>query len=149
NYIQNKKLGFDKSQVLILNDAYALGDKAKAFKEEMLKVPSVEKVTVSSYLPVPSSRSDETFTKSRIFSSDNAVNMQKWLVDLDYLASLGTGQVGGCNFDLALPSDSNAVILKVTVVKFLGLENTIDKKSYTLDGLGVGTPIPEYFRELT
>ncbi|MCB0633593.1 MAG: ABC transporter permease [Lewinella sp.] len=81
HFIQNKKLGFDKSQVVILNSAYALGDRSKTFKEEMLKHPAVQQVTISSYLPVPSSRSDQTYSKARSFQADNSVNMQTWRVD--------------------------------------------------------------------
>src|SRR5690606_20189483 len=34
HYIQNTKLGFNKDQVLVINDTYALNGKVKAFKNE-------------------------------------------------------------------------------------------------------------------
>ena len=37
NYIQDKKIGFNKDQVLIINGTSALGEKSAAFKNEVLK----------------------------------------------------------------------------------------------------------------
>ena len=41
NYIQTKNLGFNKDQVLVINDAYALDKNAKAFKNEVLAIPGI------------------------------------------------------------------------------------------------------------
>lgn len=149
NFMQNKKLGFDKSQVLILNDAYALGSKTNAFKEEMLKMPSIEAATISSYLPVPSSRSDATFCKSRILSTENAVNMQRWNVDEDYLSTMGMELVAGRNFSPALPTDSFSVILNETAARLFGLDDPIGKKIYSMENVDDNNPRPEDFTELT
>ena len=61
NFMQNKNLGFQKDQVLVLEDINGLGTKISAFKETIAQLGNVEKVSVSSYLPTPSSRSGVTF----------------------------------------------------------------------------------------
>src|SRR6185369_15367437 len=48
NFIQNKKLGFEKNQVIIIHDAYALRPfpNVQAFKNEVLKIAGVDKGTI-------------------------------------------------------------------------------------------------------
>ena len=48
HFMQNKKLGYDKEQVLYLQDAYILGsrDVQSAFKQELLKDSRVLNVSV-------------------------------------------------------------------------------------------------------
>lgn len=149
NYIQSKKLGFSKDQVIIVNDAYALGSQAGTFKDEMLKHPAIQEATMSSYLPVPSHRSDQTFTKARSFSTDNTVNMQHWRIDENYLSTLGMELAAGRNFDPAQKLDSSAVILNETAAALFGFDDPIGKKIYTLEDSPEGKPQPEDFSELT
>ncbi len=149
NFIQNKKLGFEKSQIIILDDAYALGDKIYTLKEEMLKNAAIESATVSGYLPIPSNRSDQTFSKTRGMDKDHSVNMQRWRVDNDYLATLGMEIVQGRSFDPARVTDSSAVILNETAAKLFGYADPIGQKIYTLDRNFQEAPRPEDFVELT
>ena len=149
NFIQNKKLGFEKSQIIILDDAYALGDKIYTLKEEMLRNPAIESATVSGFLPVPSNRSDQTFSKTRSFDKDNSVNMQRWQVDNDYLQTLGMEVVQGRSFDPARVTDSAGIILNETAARLFGFDDPIGQKVYTLDRNLQGAPRPEDFVELT
>lgn len=149
NYIQSKKLGFDKSQTLILDDAYALGDKIYTLKQEMLRHPAIENVTVSGYLPVPSNRSDDTFSKSRSFDKDNAVSMQYWRVDSEYVPTMGMEIVAGRNFDPARPADSSCILINETAARLWGYPNPIDQKVYTLNAPPTANMKPEDFSELT
>ena len=148
NFIQNKKLGFEKSQVLILDDAYALGDKVYLLKEKMLQNPAIESATVSGFLPVPSSRSDQTFSKSRAINADNTVGMQRWRVDNDYLKTLGMEIVQGRAFDPSRVTDSTGLIINETAAKLFGFSDPVGQKIYTLDNNIQGTPKPEDFVEL-
>ena len=50
--MQNRKLGFQKDQVLILHDAYALRPNVLTFKNEVLKMSSIDHVTISGFVPV-------------------------------------------------------------------------------------------------
>ena len=61
DFIQNKALGFSKDQVLIVEDFYGAGEKSQVIKTQMEQLPQVQKTTISSFLPTPSSRSDYTF----------------------------------------------------------------------------------------
>lgn len=135
NYIQNKKLGFDKEQVVILHDAYALGDQTKSFKNEMLGYSNIKSASLSSYLPVNSARSDMTFWPEGRPENDNMVSMQFWKVDHDYVPTFGMEIVKGRNFSEKFSTDSTALILNEAAVKKFGFKDPIGKRisSYVLN----------------
>lgn len=149
NYIQDKKLGFQKDQVIIVDNAYALGDQVEVYREEIKKQPGIKSVTVSSYLPVPSSRSNNTFVTSREFRQDNAINMGQWQVDFDYLETLGLEMADGRYFDRSFSTDSSGIILNETAAAILGWENPIGQRLYQPTDNVTGQPNPEDFEEYT
>jgi len=149
NYIQDKKLGFQKDQVIIVDNAYALGDKVEVYREEIKKQPGIKSVTVSSYLPVPSSRSNNTFVTSREFRQDNAINMGQWRVDFDYLETLGLEMADGRYFDRSFSTDSSGIILNETAAAILGWDNPIGQRLYQPSDNVTGQPNPEDFDEYT
>jgi putative ABC transport system permease protein len=148
NFIQTKKLGFEKSQVVILDDAYALGDRIYNLKEEMLKHPAIESGTVSGFLPIPSHRSDQGFMKKRSIEVGEVVEMQRWKVDSDYFRTLGMELAQGRFFDPARTTDSAGVIINETAAKLFGFDDPIGKKIYTLHETPQGTPKPEDYTEM-
>jgi putative ABC transport system permease protein len=133
NFIQNKNLGFNKEQVLIVNGTGVLGGKAKAFKNEVSAMPGVVNGTVSGYLPVPSSRSDYSFSTEAVMDSRNGFNMQVWQVDEDYVPVFGMQLLKGRNFSKDFPGDSNSLIINETIAKTLGFEDPIGKIIYSKD----------------
>ncbi|MEO5592634.1 MAG: ABC transporter permease, partial [Chitinophagaceae bacterium] len=134
NYIQTKKLGFNKDQVLIINDAYTLNKGAMSFKEDVLHMPGVVSSTLSSFLPVSSSaRNDNTFSKEAVMDSKNSVNMQRWRIDYDYIKTMGMEMAKGRNFSKDFGSDSTAVIINETTATLMGMSDPVAKKIYTSD----------------
>ena len=134
NYIQTKNLGFNKDQVLIINDAYALDNNADAFKNDMLQIPGVRSGTFSGFLPVSSSsRNDRTFFMSAVPDSKNGLNMQIWRIDYDYFKTLGLEVAKGRSFSRDFGSDSTALIINETTAKLIGYPDPIGKKIYSID----------------
>ncbi len=148
SFIQNKKLGFEKSQVIVLDDAYALGDRIYNLKQEMLTHPAVENATVTGFLPIPSNRNDQTFSRDRSITKDNSVSMQRWSVDADYIKTMGMEIVQGRDFDPARITDSTGIILNEASAKMVG-PDPVGQKMYLLDNFQGGTPKAEDFREMT
>ncbi len=112
-YIQNKKIGFNKEQVLLINDCYMLNDQLGSFKDEVTQIANVNSATISGFMPVKGyNRSDNTFwAEGKEPTEDNLINMQFWRVDEDYLNTLGIELLWGRNFDKNRASDSSAIIL--------------------------------------
>ncbi len=132
NFIQTKDLGFNKSQVLIINNTYSLKDNLNAFKTDVLQLNGVTSGTLSSYLPVSSSsRSDNSYSKDPTMDSKNGFDIQTWYIDYDYIKTMGMEVIKGRNFSKDFGSDSTGVIINETAAHFLGYPNPIGKKIYT------------------
>lgn len=127
-FVQNKQLGFDKDQVLIVNDAYALGDNIGAFKERLVQNPAVEHVSVTGYLPVPSYRNSTSFFKGNSPVPENAILMNNWYIDQEYIPTFEMEMVEGRAFSTAFPSDSSAVIINEKAAEFWQGEDPVGKQ---------------------
>ena len=121
NFIQSKDLGFTKDQVLLINEISPLGSKTNAFKEEILKMGNVENVTLSNFYPTPSWRSDTSFFQEGTKSQENAIQMQTWDVDMDYLKTLEMDVVAGRDFNKQFASDSTAIIINEATLPILNV----------------------------
>jgi putative ABC transport system permease protein len=131
HYIQNKNLGFNKDQVLVINNGYALGNNATAFKNEMLREPGVSSGTFTGFLPINSSRNDNTFSSEPVLTSKTGLDLQLWSVDNDYIKTLGMQVLKGRNFSSEFKTDSTAIILNETASHLFGFgDNPIGKKIY-------------------
>ncbi len=131
NYIQTKNLGFNKDQVVIMWEASSLKNNLETYKTELLKMPGVMNATSSYYLPINSSRSDQTFSKTSTMTSTNGFDMQTWYVDENYLGTMGMQLVNGRNFFKASVSDSNSIIINETCAGILGYKNPVGQKIFT------------------
>lgn len=121
-FIQNKDLGFDKEQILIINDTYAAGDQVNALRQEILNLSAVQNATMSSFMPVSSSRSSTSFFQEGKMDQQYAIQSQVWKVDEHYLNTLDLKLISGRNFNGQFVSDSTAVIINESTLKTLGLD---------------------------
>ena len=133
NYIQNKNLGYQKDQILIINDAYNLGRNVNAYKNEMLNVPGVISGTTSGFLPIPSYRNFSAFYKDAAQVAESGFTMQRWDIDYDYLKTLGIKLIKGRNFSPKFGSDSSSIILNEAAVNQLGYNLSGEPKDNPLN----------------
>ncbi len=132
NFIQSKKLGFNKEHVLILENAYLLENQAKAFKNEMLKNPHILRATISGYLPVPSIRSNNAIFPEGEIPDERSTSVQNWEIDYDYIDTMGMKIIAGRNFSKDFSTDTSAVIINQKLAKFFGWADPIGKRLGTL-----------------
>ncbi len=121
-FIRNKKLGYQKEQLLVLPNSYALGKNEKIFKEEMLKDPRIVNATVSSYKPVGPSNNNNSlaYPEGR---ENQIMKTLEYLVDEQYLPTLGIELAAGRNFSKAFATDSSKMIINETAAKAFGWGN--------------------------
>ncbi|WP_437920824.1 ABC transporter permease [Sphingobacterium sp. LRF_L2] len=127
NFILNKKIGFDKDQIIVLQGTATLGSQLKALKEELGKLPQVKSVSISDYLPVQASgvkRNGNGFWNEGK-TQEASQNGQFWGIDENYLTTFGMQLVAGRNFSKDIVSDSSAVIINETLARNLGLKDPI------------------------
>jgi len=129
NYILNKKVGFDKDQVVVIQGTNTLADKnVKAFKNELQKLASVKSVSISDYLPVTGTKRDgNTFFVDGRSNLDAGVFGEFWQVDDTYLKTLGMKLVAGRNFSYDMSNDTagKTIIINQTLAKKLNLKNPV------------------------
>lgn len=120
NFIQSKDLGFNKSQVLIVEDVFAAGDNASAFKESVQQLGQVSNTSLSGFLPTPSYRGNTSFFVDGSTDQENTINMQIWNVDMDYIPTLDMELVAGRDFNKQFATDSTAMVLNESAAEILG-----------------------------
>lgn len=130
DFILKKELGYEKEQVVLLEGANVLGNKALNFKDQLLQLPQVQQVSLSDYLPVEGSkRNQTTFKKVGEGSEDAGVLSQTWRVDYDYVKTLGMHIKEGRDFSKEFSTDSvNSIIINQQMVSNLGLEKPLGKQ---------------------
>lgn len=137
-FIQNKKVGFDKEQVLILHDTHLLGEKAKTFKQQLRGLSAVSNVTLAGYMPVgASNNSTDGFLPESADNNITPYRFTTYQVDEDYLATLGIGLKAGRNFSKEFGTDSASVLINEAAAKQFGWKDPIGKRVTTV---GDGTP---------
>lgn len=134
HYIQTKKLGFDKEQVVVVHTARATASEVATFKTSVLKRADVKRGTVSGFLPVASNRWNDRWYPAGTTDEKRSVGMQEWMVDPDYLPTLGMKTVQGRNFLPGRSTDSSAVILNESAVKQLGLQHPLGQTIHKTGG---------------
>lgn len=156
NFIQTKKLGFQKDQVIVIPDAYALRpNNVEPFKQEVLKNSFIQSGTITGFLPVEGNgswRNDNPLWREGLEPiAENLVSLQNWSVDHDYIKTFGMKIKLGRDFSEAFPSDSDAVILNEAAVEQFELgDEPIGKKINSFDAmLPDGSPDPSQIKSYT
>ena len=130
SFIQNTNIGFNKDQVLVVDGLGPMSN-PQAFKNEVLQVRGAVEATLTTYLPVENSnRSDNSFSTSPVMSTTNAISMQNWVVDENYISTMGMELVKGRNFSKDFGSDSTAIIINEKTAELIGSDDPIGKKLY-------------------
>jgi putative ABC transport system permease protein len=139
SFIQNKKVGFDKDQVLILHDTYVLGQKLNTFKDEIKQLSQVANATMAGYIPAGASNSGGDGFEL-VNGSDHPVTYRDktYNIDDDYLPTLGITLAAGRNFSRNIRSDTAAVLINEAAAKEFGFKNPIGQQLRTI---GNGEPL--------
>ena len=134
NYIQSKDLGFDRNQVLIVQNAFELNNQAQTFKQEVKQLPGVTDATLTSFLPTGNNKNTSIFFKDASFDQKKALFPQTWIVDEDYIKTLDMKMVAGRSFSGQMLSDSSGIIINEAAARFLGLGDPLNKPLYRSNG---------------
>ncbi len=130
DYIRKKDIGYNRDQVLIINNTRSLEQKEQTFKNELLQIAGVQKVAVSGYLPVNYTRNNDSFFPSPTMDTKDAISMQIWDIDENYISTMDMKIVAGRNFLADMKTDSSGLILNEAAAKFLGNKDILNKSLY-------------------
>jgi putative ABC transport system permease protein len=135
NFMTSKDMGIVKENLLVLRRPDALGKKLESFKEQILQISGVEKIANATAIP-----GTNNFNNNAFFL-DNDPTKATYLINQDRV-SFGFAEVMGIKlaegrfFSKEYGTDTNAVMINETAVKFLGLTDPVGK--YILQPGGQG-----------
>ena len=126
---QSHDLGFDKENVVILSNADRLGKNEESFREELLKIPKIADVTISSGLPAGYSFGDTYVPEGNpgnVNGAESNIMLSSFIVDDSFVPTLKLKMIGGRSFSKNF-TDSASVILNETAAKQIGWKNPVGK----------------------
>ncbi|GAA4311263.1 ABC transporter permease [Mucilaginibacter gynuensis] len=130
NYIQTKNLGYNREQVLIVQNAFELNDQAWIFKDEVKQLPGVSNATLTGFLPTSRWHNTSMFYKDATLDPKKSLFPETWQIDEDYISTLNMKMVAGRSFSNRMPTDSLGVIINETAAKFLDMKEPLNKVLY-------------------
>jgi putative ABC transport system permease protein len=141
HFMQNKKLGYDKDQVLVIQETNGLDSNQYAFKQKLLEDTRVINATISRDVPV--GRTEGEMDGSQVYAKENKetestseIHANFFHVDYDYQSTLGMKIIAGRNFSKDFGSDSSAVVINEAAVRDLGWKNNNTAISKTIVSSG-------------
>ncbi len=119
NYLQKKDLGFSKDQILYFDLQGDVAANPGALKSELLRSPGVLDATAGYGLPGDQLAGDQVIVPTPEGEKTEGVNL--FIVDHDYIKTMGLTILAGRDFSRNFPSDTSAAfIINETAVRELG-----------------------------
>ena len=137
NHLQALNLGFDKENLMVINNINALGPNKNAFKKELVNSHHVINASIS-YTAPPEVKYSDVFRPLNGQQQDYGFNYN--IVDYDHFETFGIPLLKGRYFSKTHPSDSNAVIINEAAARMMGWENPVGEKIQTHQQ---GNPVKE------
>ena len=128
NYMQNKSLGFDSENLIVIQRPNRLGVHQKAFKDIVDKNPHIINSTFSFGTPQLEIETMVYFTKGK--DIEESYTVIRYPTDFDFIDTYGLKLLKGRKLDSKFSTDSTAVIITKSTVKALGLKNPLDQELY-------------------
>jgi putative ABC transport system permease protein len=133
HYMQNKKLGFNKEQVLIVKKTDDLGKQVRPFKDELLANPDIVSVSNSTNL-----MGDLTFGDN-VYNVPGGSGVSQYILwtmfaDESFMNTYDIRMAAGRFFEKDRQSDLLGVVLNETAVKALGLTDPVGKELLQMIG---------------
>jgi putative ABC transport system permease protein len=127
-FIQNKDLGFDKNNLIVIKNAESLGASKNAFKEELLKMAEVEDASISNLVPPDVSYSD----LFRPVGEDTQERGSNYCIaDENLITTLKFTMAEGRFFSKDFSSDINGVVINEAAARLFGFDDPVGEKIQT------------------
>lgn len=117
NFTANFDLGFNKDNILQIENLEILGDDANAFKNTLTDLNEVALVAESGLTPPFISDEDKYLADE---PDAEMITLKRNRIDEAYLPMLGVEFIWGRNFDKTRPQDQRSAVINKTAMKALG-----------------------------
>ncbi|MDD5764890.1 MAG: ABC transporter permease [Candidatus Marinimicrobia bacterium] len=122
-YIQNKNLGFNKEQVIVVEKTDDIGAQVIPFKEQLLRNPDI--LSVSNSNTIPGRNFSNNAHRREGATPDETVAINGIHSDTEFAETYQMTLVAGRYFSKDRPADSGAVVLNEAAVKAFGIEEPV------------------------
>ncbi len=128
DYIQNKNLGFNKNQIVLVKKTDDIGRQIETFKKELLSNPSITSVTNCNTYPGGPSVGNSAYLAGGQ-SGDKSQLLMQMAADYGFVDTYQIPMKEGRYFSKEHPSDTlNTVVVNEATIKIFGIKNPIGKK---------------------
>ena len=132
-YTQNKNLGFNKENVLVIPNINLLGKQKNTFKENLMNQNAIVAASYCSNV-IPGASQMTIFRKPGL---DQDFLISRYWADYEQVDALGLQLVEGRNFSRDFPSDSTATLVNEAVVKQFGWDAPIGQEIISFGDKGL------------
>lgn len=129
-YMLNKDVGFNRENLLVIQQAGAIGKRAETFKEELLKIPGISSVSASTAIPGHNNNNNGYMLEGR---SAETFLLQTCWVDYDFFETYGIKLADGRFFDKSFTSDQAGCVVNQQTMKEFELANINSERFYVKD----------------
>jgi putative ABC transport system permease protein len=123
SYIQNRDLGFNKEQIVIIKKTDDLSDQLKIFKQELLSNPNILGATNTGNL-FGQPFGNSAFRPAQGSAEDTHL-LWTFFTDEDFVETYQIEMAAGRYFEEGREADIEAVVINETAVRDLGLEDPV------------------------
>jgi putative ABC transport system permease protein len=119
-HMQNKKLGYDKDQVIFVPDSRVLGSNQLAFQEQLKRDTRVVSASISRMVPGNNNLNGTQIYPKNENGNGVEIHIDIFNIDYDYINTLGMKIKQGRAFSKEFSTDSAGVIINESAVRELG-----------------------------
>ena len=123
-FIQTKDIGYDRENVLVIKNDKEIQERWEDFKDALMNQSRVKQVSFATGIP---SQPHRVMRDIRPEGSSGGQGMQWFLIDPDYVATLGLEVIDGRGFQEDRASDREGILLNESAVRVLGLTDPVGK----------------------
>jgi putative ABC transport system permease protein len=125
NYIQNKKLGFNRNQILIIKKTDDIGKYINSFKNDISQLGNI--TDVSNSTTIPGGNFGDTAIKREGAGPDEVHDIKLLFTDYDFISTYQIKMKEGRYFSRDYGNDTSAIVINEEAVKTMGLKNPVGK----------------------
>jgi putative ABC transport system permease protein len=141
DFVKNRRLGFDKEHVVVVNNAESLGAELGPYMERLRSRTDILGLTAVGSVPGKGTANWGIGVES--VAVDRPMNMNFLTCDQDFAATLGIKMLKGRFLSRDYPSDAGAVVINKKAAKYFGVPEPVGKririwwthKNYTIVGV--------------
>ncbi|WP_315814976.1 ABC transporter permease [Paraflavitalea speifideaquila] len=138
-YMRNRQIGYNRNEVLVLQNTYPLGRQVNSFRQQLQTIPGVENATVTTDLPTSATFNQNGWFTDATMDATKGIIMANYQIDEQYIPTLNMQMAAGRNFSKEHSTDSTGIILNEEAVKMLGFKDPLKE---TLYGSNNDQPVP-------